>query len=143
MTGMTTEQVETITIRAIVLPSVQRYDKLIHLRSLDTPMQGYASTEKALLGYSQTTTLHWASLLKASIDFTIEAEPHNPREPARDAKGYMSPHILPAREGPGHSPTHRETGVQRQGNERAQGPHGIPHHVPGPNDPFSPLTGTH
>ena len=78
-----------ITISGTVAPPVEPYTKLILIRSENPKTERFATTDPIPLGTFQTSALHWASILQAKVNFTLEADSESPDEPARDSKGYM------------------------------------------------------
>ena len=79
---------DTITLRGTLIPPVYPYNKVVYIRT-ECVRYHETVTNKALLSNYQIIELHWASLLEAQVDFTFEADPENPGQPARDTTGYL------------------------------------------------------
>ena len=83
---------DAITLTGHVLPPVRPHANIFLITTGNPPTQRRANASEMLLGSSQITELHWASLLDRTGEFTFKTDPANPDEPGRDQRGYC--HLL-------------------------------------------------
>ena len=78
-----------VSLEGRVLPPVHPHSTLFLIRTDDPATERYADASDMLLGRSQQTELHWASLLATPATFTVEADPQEPDRPTFDKRGHM------------------------------------------------------